>query len=122
MVWLLAASYFAFCVIEVGRKIRAPMDEQEGVETYSFLWGRPRAVAAWLGFMAAGSALAVLAASRTDALAPVAAATGVCLVLAVLTSFAFLRNARHDGGKRFNTLSGLWTLALYLSLGVGSIY
>jgi 4-hydroxybenzoate polyprenyltransferase len=120
--WLLGASYFAFCVIEVGRKIRAPMDEQEGVETYSFLWGPRKAVAAWLAFMAKGSALAVLAASRTDAHTPVAAATGVCVVLAVFTSVAFLRKPGHDGGKRFNTLSGLWTLALFLSLGLGSVY
>ncbi|MGA7950806.1 MAG: UbiA family prenyltransferase [Thiobacillaceae bacterium] len=122
LIWLLAASYFAFCVIEVGRKIRAPMDEQEGVETYTVVWGLRGAVTAWLAFMAAGSALAVLASSGTDALAPVAVATSVCFVLAVLTSATFLRNASHDGGKRFNTLSGLWTLALFLALGLGSVY
>ena len=120
--WLLGASYFAFCVIEVGRKIRAPMDEQEGVETYTFLWGRRGAVTAWLAFMAAGSALAALAASMTHALASLAVAMGACLVLAVLASVAFLRNAAQGSGKRFNTLSGLWTLALFLSLGLGSIY
>jgi 4-hydroxybenzoate polyprenyltransferase len=92
------------------------------VETYSFLWGPRKAVAAWLAFMAKGSALAVLAASRTDALAPVASATCVCFALAVLTVVAFLRNPKHDAGKRFNTLSGLWTLALFLSLGLGSVY
>jgi 4-hydroxybenzoate polyprenyltransferase len=109
-------------VIEVGRKIRAPMDEQEGVETYSFLWGLRGAVTAWLAFMAAGSALAALAASRIHALVLVGGATGACLVLAALASAAFLRTARHDGGKRFGTLSGLWTLALFLSLGLGSVY
>ena len=119
---LLGASYFAFCVIEVGRKIRAPMDEQPGVETYSFLWGRPRAVATWLLFMLTGSALALLAAARTDALAAVAGAIGVCLVLAALTSASFLRHPARGSGKRFNTLSGLWTLALFLALGLGSVF
>jgi 4-hydroxybenzoate polyprenyltransferase len=119
---LLGTSYFAFCVIEIGRKIRAPMDEQQGVETYSVLWGRTRAVAAWLLFMIAGSALAMLAATRTDALVPVAVATGTCLIAGALVSIAFLRNPAQGSGKRFNILSGLWTLIVFLALGLGSVF
>jgi 4-hydroxybenzoate polyprenyltransferase len=33
-------SFFNGTVLEIGRKIRAPQDEEAGVETYSFLWGR----------------------------------------------------------------------------------
>ena len=35
LVWLLVASFFSGLVIEIGRKIRAPEDEEPGVETYS---------------------------------------------------------------------------------------
>ncbi len=37
--------------VEVGRKLRSPADEETGVETYSALWGRFRAIAAWLAAM-----------------------------------------------------------------------
>ena len=119
---LLAASYFAFCVIEVGRKIRAPMDEQPGVETYTFLWGVRRAVAAWLAFMTAGSVVALFAASRVHAVVPVAISLGLTIALAVLVSAGFLRNPGPLSSKRFNSLSGLWTLALFLSLGLGALF
>lgn len=41
--WFLAASYANGLVIEIGRKIRAPEDEESGVDTYSALWGHKTA-------------------------------------------------------------------------------
>jgi 4-hydroxybenzoate polyprenyltransferase len=38
-------------VIEVGRKIRAPADEEPGVDTYSSVWGCSKAVLIWLSAM-----------------------------------------------------------------------
>lgn len=47
-------------VLEIGRKIRKPEDEREGVETYSALWGR-RALVAWaLAVVAAMICVAVM--------------------------------------------------------------
>jgi len=51
LAWLVAASFFSGLVIEIGRKIRAPEDEEPGVETYSRLWGRRTATLAWWGAM-----------------------------------------------------------------------
>ena len=119
--WLLASSYFAFCVIEVGRKIRAPADEEQGVETYSELWGTRGAATAWLVFMATSGILAILAAARLDSFVPTAIVTVLALMLAVATSTAFLRHPRPASGGRFNTLSGLWTLGLFLSLGISAL-
>ena len=43
-IWsLLLASFFAGNVIEIGRKLWAPDDERDGVETYSGAWGVRRA-------------------------------------------------------------------------------
>ncbi|MFO1448410.1 MAG: UbiA family prenyltransferase [Opitutaceae bacterium] len=50
-----------FCngiVIELGRKIRSPGEEEAGVETYSVLWGPRIAVLAWLAAMGATAVLA----------------------------------------------------------------
>ena len=115
--WFVAVSYFNGVVIELGRKIRSPQDEEEGVNTYSALWGRGTATAVWLGALAATAALAVIAASRIDFLVPVAAVLGTLLAGAALVSWRFLRQPAPRRGKWIEAFSGVWTLLLYLSLG-----
>ncbi|HAX78516.1 MAG TPA: hypothetical protein DCY88_22465, partial [Cyanobacteria bacterium UBA11372] len=46
LVWFLVASFLTGTAIEIGRKIRAPEGEEFGVETYSAIWGRGKAVVA----------------------------------------------------------------------------
>lgn len=116
--WFLAASFCNGVVIEIGRKIRAPADEETGVQTYSVLWGRRGALAAWLGMMLATAICGTLAARRIDFAVPVAAAVGTILVIAVIAGVHFLRSQRPGSGKRFELLAGVWTLVLYLSLGI----
>ena len=53
--WFLGAGYANGMVFEIGRKLRAPQDEEQGVETYSALWGiGPASLAWWLAVVAAG--------------------------------------------------------------------
>jgi 4-hydroxybenzoate polyprenyltransferase len=115
--WFLVASFFNGVVVELGRKIRAPTEEETGVQTYSFLWGRRRAVLAWLAMMSTTGGCAALAAARIQFVRPVAAATGTVLLLSAVAGAGFLRHPNPGTGKRFELLSGLWTLVLYLSLG-----
>lgn len=118
LAWFLLISYFNGVVIEVGRKIRAPADEEEGVETYSAVWGRRGAVAAWLGAMALCAAVALVAAQEIRFFAPVAAVLAVLGTAAAVVAVAYLRDARAGMGKRFELVSGVWTLAMYVSVGV----
>ena len=67
LVWFLVASFFNGIVVEIGRKIRAPADEETGVETYSALWGVRRATVVWLGAMACTLLFATLAAREVGA-------------------------------------------------------
>jgi 4-hydroxybenzoate polyprenyltransferase len=115
--WFVAVSYFNGVVIELGRKIRSPQDEEEGVNTYSALWGRRTATAVWFGALSATAALATVAAWRIDFLAPVAVVLGTLLVAAALVAWRFLRQAVPKRGKWIEAFSGVWTLLLYLSLG-----
>lgn len=117
--WFLGASYFNGVVIEVGRKIRAPGDEEEGVRTYTVLWGRRWALLAWLGAMSISGAMGVLAARRVGVAIPVAICLGVVLLAAAALAGVFGRRPTTGGSKRIELASGVWTLALYLSLGVG---
>ena len=117
--WFLLASYFNGMVIEIGRKIRAAVDEEEGVNTYSFVWGRGRAVAAWWLVLALTYACAVGAAGRIDFAVPLASGLAAVLLVAVILGSRFLSKGEQEGsGRVFEHLSGLWTLALYLGLGL----
>ena len=116
LLWFVVVSYFNGLVIEIGRKMRAPQDEEEGVNTYSALWGVRRAVIVWLGVMTATGAFAVVAAARIDFLLPVLVVLSLLLLGAVLCGIRLLK--RRTTGKTIEGHSGVWTLALYLSLGL----
>lgn len=115
--WFLLASYANGVVVEIGRKTRAPQDEETGVETYSALWGRGAAVAAWLGAIGATAIFASRTAARMGTGQPVnwvlAGAAALCAVVA----WTFLRRPVAGRGRRIEIASGAWTLLMYLSLG-----
>jgi 4-hydroxybenzoate polyprenyltransferase len=116
--WFVVVSYFNGLVIEIGRKIRAPADEEEGVTTYSVAWGRRTAVGVWLGVMATTAVCAACALAVIDFAVPVAVGLGLMLAIAVLIAVRFLRTLAPRGGKHIELFSGLWTIGLYLSIGV----
>jgi hypothetical protein len=114
--WFLAASFFNGIVIETGRKLRQPADEEEGVETYSRLWGRRGGAAVWVGSLVATLACAAMAAAAIGFMVPVVAALGLVMMAALAMLPGYLRGSL--AGGRLETLSALWTLVLYLLLGV----
>lgn len=115
--WFLAVSYLNGIVIEIGRKVRAPEDEEEGVETYSALWGRPSALAAWLGAMLLTALCAWRGAVLIGFAAPVAALLALLLAAAAFLAISFARSPLPGRGKKVELFSGVWTLFMYLSLG-----
>jgi hypothetical protein len=115
--WFLVVSYCNGLSLELGRKIRAPRDEEAGVETYSVLWGRPRAVAAWWGTLLVTALAACAAAARIGFAIQAAIVLGSALVVAAVAARAFLQAPETRAAKRIETFSGLWTMILYLTLG-----
>lgn len=117
LLWMLAVGYFNGMVVEIGRKVRSPEDEEIGVETYSFLWGRQNAVMAWLGVTAITTAFAYVAA-REIHVTRIAVSLLLPLFLAcALASAVFVANSKKGRGKWIEGLSGVWALLTYLSLG-----
>ncbi len=114
--WFLAASFFNGIVIEIGRKLRQPADEEEGVETYSRLWGKSVASNVWLGSMTTTLLCAVAAAREIDFMVPVSLALTPFVIVAFALRHAYLKIGLH--GKRLEAISAIWTLALYLMLGL----
>jgi len=117
LTWFLIVSYFNGIALEIGRKVRAPADEEEGVKTYTVLWGRNKAVAAWLGALSVTAACAAAAARDIDFFGPVAVLLVMLLVTAVWVAARFLRSPIPARAKPIEAFSGLWTLLMYLSLG-----
>jgi 4-hydroxybenzoate polyprenyltransferase len=115
-IWtFLLMSFANGCVIEFGRKIWAPENEREGVETYSSAWGIPRSLIA----LAVMTAIAFLALVICGVYLQRPLVTALC-GLAVLLPFAwtlvdFARNPDPKRQKRLETLSGVWVLACYLA-------
>jgi 4-hydroxybenzoate polyprenyltransferase len=119
--WFLVVSFFNGIVIEIGRKIRAPADEEHGVETYSFLWGRRGAVLAWLGALGLTAACAAMAAHRIDFLLPVSLVLFVLLAAAAAAGSHFLFRPSPGSGRRFEIIAAVWTLSMYLALGAAPL-
>jgi UbiA prenyltransferase family len=117
LVWFLIVSFFNGIVVEIGRKIRSTDAEEEGVDTYSVLWGRPRAVATWIGAIVVTALCAFQVARHIELAAPVGALLAVLVMICAAVGGRFLRVPTVRGGKLIELASGIWTLLMYLSLG-----
>ena len=118
LAWFLLVSFFNGMVIEIGRKLRAPADEDTGVETYSAIWGRGKGVATWLIAMALCAACALMAARSIQFLVPAAVVLATLFFAACFIGQRFLASERSGAGKRIEMISGIWTLTMYLIVGV----
>lgn len=117
LIWLLLVSFFNGIVVEVGRKIRAPVDEETGVETYSALWGRQRAVWVWLGALGVTAVGAWIAAAQIQFATQASALLALLLLVAIVVGLRFLRAPVSSRARWIELVSGCWTLLMYLSLG-----
>ncbi len=115
--FFLLVTFLNGIVIEVGRKIRSTEMEEEGVETYSALYGGSRATIAWLAIIVITYGSAVLAALHAGFGAiGVGVLTGF-LLLSSIPALLFLGSGSARHAKLIETASGIWTIAMYLTLG-----
>ncbi len=133
--WFLVVSYLNGVVIEIGRKTRAPSDEEHGVETYSALWGAQGAARAWLLAVLLTGAAAWEASRRIGMEAPTVVMLGLLIVACGASALRFVRSARSGSGKSMSgsgksmrgsgksleLMAGVWTLLMYLSLGAAPL-
>lgn len=120
LMWFLLLSYCNGLVIEIGRKIRAPVDEENGVQTYSAIWGRTTAVIAWFAAMGATAMCALQVVRRIDAIG-VAGLLVLLLSINLVVALRFLGRTEKGAGKAIEAVSGIWTVLMYLSVGAGPL-
>ncbi len=117
LAWFLVVSYLNGMVIEIGRKMRAPADEEHGVETYSALWGVRGAVGAWLLAILATGVAAFAASARIGTDVPTLLMLVVLAGTCATVGERFLRDAAPGRGRWIETMAGVWTVLLYVGLG-----
>jgi len=118
LVYFLATSFFLGIVIEVGRKIRSPQEESAGSDTYSFIWGRKQSILVWLISMCLSALMAVTVAAQINSVALTAPVLVLLFLAACFAGSKFLKLQTPESARKLDTLSGLWTLATYLFIGL----
>ncbi|MEO1111253.1 MAG: UbiA family prenyltransferase [Pseudomonadota bacterium] len=114
-IWtFLLMSFCNGCVVEFGRKIWAPEQEREGVETYSSSWGRPRSLIALAAMTGVAFLSLVICGVYLDRplLTTICGLVFLLPFLFVLADFWKTPDVKRQ--KRLEALSGVWVLACYL--------
>lgn len=111
----LAVTFLNGCVIEIGRKIRHPKDEEKGVETYSWLWGPNRAAGIWLGILSLTAVLAHRCCAAGGYGRTALPFLALCWLGCAAPALLFVKTGRH--AAKIETAAGIWTVCMYLLIG-----
>jgi 4-hydroxybenzoate polyprenyltransferase len=117
ILWFLAVTFLNGVVIEIGRKIRSPEAEREGVDTYTQAWGVWAAPLAWIASLAGSAVTAGLAARAIGTAGLAAPALTLLAAAAAFPALCFLRRRDSASARRIEGASRLWPLFTYLLLG-----
>lgn len=118
LLWFLAVSFFNGAVIEIGRKTWAPVQEREGVESYSSAWGIQWAVSVWFAAVGLAFLCALVVAEAINFFWPVFTILLLALMGVGWIGLRFVRQPTANRATTLDTVSGLWVAGLYLILGI----
>ena len=116
LVLFLVVTFLNGIVIEIGRKLRAPMDERQGIDTYTSAWGARVAALVWLLALLAAAVVGWMALRHvggTTLVFPLAIAAVGCAAPAA----AFIVRPGRLAARMSELASQLWPLATYALLG-----
>ncbi len=117
MIFFFAVSYMNGIVLEFGRKIRTPENEEEGVVSYTSLFGTQKGTFYWILILGTTLLLAFTASWYAGHGIFVFLFLTALFLICALPGFLFLRNHTQKLSKLIEHASGVWTLGMYLSLG-----
>lgn len=117
--WFLAATFANGVLVEIGRKLRGPGGEREGVDSYTRAWGLRAAPLAWLAVLLAAAGIVTLAARSTGAAALSAAIAFPAAALLAIPAARFVATGDDSSARQVEWTSGVWGIVSYLTLGFG---
>jgi 4-hydroxybenzoate polyprenyltransferase len=110
-------SYFNGIVLEIGRKIRTPENEKEGVLTYSSMLGLNKALWLWLGILAITLSCSLAAVYFAGYGMLAYFIFGGIFILCSVPAWLSLNKITEKRAKMMEYISALWTILMYFSLG-----
>ncbi|HEY4201639.1 MAG TPA: UbiA family prenyltransferase [Devosiaceae bacterium] len=113
----LALSLVNGCVLEIGRKIWAPVNERIGVETYSGLLGPIHAARLWLVICALAWLLLLAIGILVGAPLIVGGVSAALLGVIGFTVRNFVREPSAKAQGLIDSLAGIWVLCCYVLAG-----
>lgn len=117
LIIFLIVTFLNGVVIEIGRKIRAKNAEEVGVETYSYLWGEKGATITWLCVLFTTFIFANVACFYAGFGKMTFIFLVFFLILCAIPALKFLKTREQKIAAKIETMAGIWTLGMYLSLG-----
>lgn len=117
LLFFLTVSYLSGLILEIGRKIRVPETEEEGVLSYTRLWGLRTAVVIWALLLLLNFTTAYIASRYVSAPAITYWILYPLFAASILPAILFLLQPGKTGSKLLELMSLLWALGMYLSLG-----
>ncbi|MEM8870772.1 MAG: UbiA family prenyltransferase [Pseudomonadota bacterium] len=116
--WLFfALSFSNGCVLELGRKLWAPGNEREGVETYSSLWGPRRAASVWVGCVAMSFLLLTGVGIAVGHPIPFVTLGALGFSTCVWIGRNYAERQLPGDQSRVDTVAGLWVFLCYAIAG-----
>lgn len=119
LLFFFAVSYMNGIVLEIGRKIRIPGKESEGVLTYTSMLGARRAVFFWIAILIMTFGLSIMASVYAGYGAAIYWVLTGILIICVIPGLLFLSKGSEKRSKMIEYASAIWTIGMYLILGAG---
>jgi len=117
LAWFFAVSYMNGLVLEFGRKMRAPENEEEGVNSYTKLYGVQKGPMIWIAFLLTTTILAVCAALHAGYGNVAIWWFPSCFLICAIPAILFIKKPTVKLSKGIEIAAGVWTLLMYFSLG-----
>lgn len=117
LAWFFAVSFCNGLVLEFGRKIRTPEREEEGVVSYTKLYGTKGGTIIWMLLLLVTFGFALAAGWYAGFLFNLVIVLTPFFVLCALPAILFINRPTVKRSKFIEYSSALWTALMYLSLG-----
>ncbi len=117
LVFFFVVSYLNGLLVEVGRKLKAKDDEEDGVVSYTGMWGITGSMLVWSGLLLTTLTFAITAAFYAGYGMPGFIILGSLALLALIPALYFARKPNKKSAKLVEVTSAVWTVGMYLSLG-----
>lgn len=117
LAFFFGVSYLNGLIVEFGRKFKAPEDEEEGVVSYTGLWGVRQAVCVWAITILVTLIVAILAGWYAGYGLPLMFVLTSLAAICIIPGILFALKPSKKTSKLTEAASAIWTVGMYLSLG-----